>query len=143
MGFSHYWNFKKPKGKRAAEIEDKYKRALVECAHIAHAWQRDAQDWERLSGYTAHCKPGTYGGLLINGKGDEAHEDFALREHFRENEGFGFCKTARKPYDTVVTACLALLKYRLGDAIEVSSDGDASDWDADVKPYVCATRAAP
>ena len=44
----------------------------------------------------------------------------------------GFCKTAYKPYDIVVTACLVILQYRLGDAIQVSSDGGAVDWVAGV-----------
>jgi hypothetical protein len=41
---------------------------------------------------------------------------------------FDFCKTARKPYDAVVTACLILLKQTYGDAVEVSSDGSWSEW---------------
>lgn len=37
--------------------------------------------------------------------------------------GFQFCKTARKPYDTAVTACLLLAKHHFGSAIEITSDG--------------------
>lgn len=132
MGYTHYWTFKHPKGIKAADLEAKYQQAILECAKVAQAYNNALPkgDPERLSGYTAHTKPGTYGGLDINGKGEYSHDSFQLREHFSENidSGFGFCKTARRPYDTVVTACLSILKYRLGDAIEVSSDGRPADW---------------
>lgn len=140
MGYTHYFSFTKPKGIPARVMEEKYRKALIECARVAHAWQRECADWERLSGYTAHTKLGTYGGLELNGKGDEAHEPLTLREHFSQNfEGTnplnragGFVKTARKPYDTVIVACLAILQYRLGNAFKVSSDGDSSDWNAGI-----------
>jgi hypothetical protein len=45
-----------------------------------------------------------------------------------QNEAFNFCKTFQSPYDTVVVACLIIMKHYLGDAIEVASDGDASEW---------------
>ncbi|MEM7625887.1 MAG: hypothetical protein AAF333_09675 [Planctomycetota bacterium] len=40
---------------------------------------------------------------------------------------FEFCKTARKPYDLLVTAALIALKHHFPD-VNVVSDGDASDW---------------
>ena len=130
MGYTHYWTVKKGKSIGKAEtIEAKYQRAIADCQRIVKAWYRENG---ALSGYTAHAKLGKYGGIQVNGKGEDGHETFTLREHFNQNfengEGFNFCKTARKPYDTVVTACLSVLKHRLGDAIDVSSDGDASDW---------------
>jgi hypothetical protein len=125
MGYTHYWNFAKaPKGK-ASETEAAYQAALIECQRIVKAYYRENGG---LSGYTAHAKTGQYGGLNVNGKGDDAHETFAMREHFSENDGFGFCKTARKPYDVVVTACLAVLAYRLPGLVTVSSDGRPKDW---------------
>lgn len=134
MGYTHYFTFNRVKGIPADELEAAYKAALIECAHVARAYQATAVGLDRLSGYTAHTKPGAYGGLQLNGKGENAHEPFELREHFGEqaDNGFGFCKTARKPYDIVVVACLAVLKYRLGNAIDVSSDGRESDWKAGV-----------
>jgi len=131
MGYTHYWSFNKLKGITAAELETKYLQALAECNRVARHWNTEiavkgsSLDSHRLSGFSAHTDK--YGGFEINGKGDNAHETFSLREHFSENEP-SFCKTARKPYDTVVTACLAVLKYRLGDAIDVTSDGTADDW---------------
>jgi len=142
MGYTHSFRFRLPKGIRASELESAYQLAIVECGKVARAYNQECaergDEYARLSGYTAHCKPGTYGGIKLNGKGDLAHEPFELREHFKQNLterdnngaliGSGFCKTDRKPYDTVVVACLAILKYRLDDAIELTTDGNASDW---------------
>lgn len=137
MGYTHYFTFKVPKGIKAATLEANYQAAILECAKVAHEYNAECADKgltdARLAGYTAHTKLGAYGGVELNGKGDLGHEFFTLREHFKQNlEGFGggfhFCKTARKPYDTVIVACLAILKYRLGNAIEVSTDGQAGDW---------------
>lgn len=124
MGSTHYWVFKKIKG-QAKQTEKKYIEAIADCQRIVRAY---AKEHGGLSGYTAHTKPGSYGGVNLNGKGDEAHETFILREHYSQNEGFNFCKTAMKPYDAVVVACLAVLKHHLGDLIDVSSDGDTQDW---------------
>jgi len=132
MGYTHYWTFKKPKRGDAEKTEKLYQRAIKDCAKIIKTYY-DANGG--LSGYTAHTPIGTYGGILVNGAGDDAHEPFELREHFKQNfenkfkEGFNFCKTARKPYDVVVTACLIVLKHRLGDYINVSSDGYQHEWE--------------
>ena len=135
MGYTHYWKFGKP-GKangKADILELRYQQAIAECNVVIHGWQAlcekgGPRDAERLSGFSAHSTG--YGGLKINGKGDNAHEDFALPEHFRDNVEGSFCKTARKPYDIVVVACLCILKDKLGSAFSVSSDGRYNDWQA-------------
>ena len=132
MGYSHYWKFFKG-SKTAAETEKAYKKAILECQKVAKAYQKTATGNERLSGYTVNTKDGQYGGLNINGKGDEGCEMFMMREHFNQNESFGFCKTYQRPYDTVVVACLAILKYRLKDAFNVSSDGHHAEWNYGVE----------
>jgi hypothetical protein len=139
MGYTHYWVFKKkPKG-QAAKIESQYQTALRQCQRVLRYHNKklkaiDQKNPERLSGYSVHTKVGLYGGLNFNGVGDLSHETFSVREYYSENldspiqSGFNFCKTAQKPYDIAVTACLIVLKHYLGDLIEVSSDGDSSDW---------------
>lgn len=126
MGYTHYFRFSpSPFGKTRA-TEKQYKKALIECAKIIKHYSKKNGG---LSGYTAHAPIGEYGGLEVNGsERTGACEPLVLREHFSENEGFNFVKTAQYEYDTVVTACLILLKHRLKDLIEVSSDGDADDW---------------
>lgn len=59
-------------------------------------------------------------GIWLNGKGEDGHETFAINTGAQESS---FCKTARKPYDIVVCKILLILKYYLGDNIEVGSDG--------------------
>lgn len=146
MGYTHYWSFDKTK-LPATDAEALYTKAIKECQRIAVEYNKNAIGCDRLSGYAAHCKPGTYGGIKLNGKQDNAHEDFVLPEHFSDNfrpefGGGGFCKTARKPYDLVVVACLAVLKYRLGDAIQVSSDGGIADWAEGILWARCVLKRA-
>lgn len=137
MGYTHYWAFKTPERKKgeAERIDKLYKKALLECQRICKAYNKTATGLDRLSGFSAHTKLGQYGGLEVNGKRENRHESFSMREHYRQvlEEPFAFCKTARKPYDVAVTACLSVLKYRLGELISVSSDGNAEDWHAGVQ----------
>lgn len=63
----------------------------------------------------------------LNGAGDElSHETFAIDP----SPGSDFCKTARKPYDVVVVACLTFLATDYG--FRVSSDGDHDELQAGV-----------
>lgn len=135
MGYTHYWNTVAPKREKgnAEKAEKQYQKAIRQCQrlikrHNAELKAIDSKHPSRLSGYTAHCKVSQYGGLNVNGAGDLKHEDFCMREHFAENHDGDFCKTARKPYDVAVVACLIILKHYLGDLFQVESDGDANDW---------------
>jgi hypothetical protein len=129
MGYTHYWKLKAPIQGRTADTEARYQLALVDMRRVVAYWQEHAESECRLSGYSAHTGD-RYGGLHINGKQKLAHEDLIFREHYKENKAFEFCKTAQKPYDTVVAACLLLLHMRLPDVTEISSDGTAKDWAA-------------
>jgi hypothetical protein len=124
MGYTHYWNFTKIKGK-ATETEELYQKAVKDCQKVILAYKKEHGG---LAGYSAHTKLGQYGGIDFNGAREEGHENFLLREHFSVNERFNFCKTARKPYDVVVVACLIVLDFHLKDAISVGSDGDYNEW---------------
>jgi len=117
MGYTHYWRIEK-------KITDKnYENTMLLCSELAFKYYKK---YGGLSGFSAHVKPGKYSGLKINGSKDDAHEDFSFPEKLKM--GFDFCKTARKPYDEVVTACLAIMKHNFKDAIEVSSDGNREEW---------------
>lgn len=53
------------------------------------------------------------------------HETFSLtRKYINEST---FCKTARKPYDLMVTACLLLYKYYF-NSVTIKTDGTEDDW---------------
>lgn len=126
MGYTHYYRVNAaPKGK-ATQSEKAYQKAILECAKVIRYY---SETFGGLSGFSAHCEPKLYGGLKVNGSERVGScEDFIMREHLSQNESFNFCKTASYPYDTVVTACLIILKHRLGDLIDVSSDGRQDDW---------------
>jgi hypothetical protein len=133
MGYTHYWEFRIPKRTESRKTENLYQKAVLECSKIVKTYYAVNGG---LSGFTAHTPLGAYGGLKVNGKGEDGHEDFTLREYFKQNlEGdtFNFCKTAQKPYDVVVVACLIVLKARLGKHFEVSSDGYSDDWEEGLK----------
>jgi hypothetical protein len=74
--------------------------------------------------------------VAFNGMGDDAHETFSWdavspRQPMHavgQPMLFDFCKTALKPYDTVVVAVLLWLKDCYTDAVEISSDGYWSEW---------------
>ena len=128
MGYTHYFQTKKIKG-QAEKNEKLFLKTLKDCNKVIKAYYKlNKGTSASLSGYSAHAPLGKYGGIEVNGKGSNAHEHFTIREHFNENFEFNFCKTARKPYDLVVVACLSILKFHLGPAFEVSSDGDYHDW---------------
>jgi hypothetical protein len=55
---------------------------------------------------------------------DLGHETFHLQR--KGNDG-GYCKTARKPYDLMVT-CVLTLYARYFKTANVSSDGNVEDW---------------
>lgn len=86
--------------------------------------------------------------IAFNGVGEDAHETFVIdrrRAVLSEDDkrsgiqrGWSFCKTARKPYDAAVTACLAYLESI--HRFEVTSDGDERDWELGVR---IARRALP
>jgi len=121
MGYTNYLTIKKTSSR---EIEKKYQQAIKKIDKLVkYAYNTACLP---LSGYSAHAKG--YGGIKFNGKQDNAHEDFILREHFKENENFSFCKTARKPYDIVVKASLLVLKHALKDIVIISCDGNKEDW---------------
>ena len=124
MGHTHYWSFTSNRGK-TAQMEKKYQTGIKKCAKVVRYY---SETFGGLSGYTAHDKTFQYGGLNVNGSSRVGQcEDFIMREHLTQNEA-SFCKTCQYPYDTVVTACLIILKHYLGDSIQVSSDGFVSDW---------------
>ena len=74
--------------------------------------------------------------VRFNGKGNEGHETFYIHKHFSSHypqfddsgKAYAFCKTAYKPYDVAVCACLIIFKYWFPNNIDVASDGNIEDW---------------
>lgn len=71
--------------------------------------------------------------IRFNGCDENGHETFALEREPtgpQYNDGcFNFCKTAYKPYDAAVTACLIIARHYSPDTIKIASDGDMNDWE--------------
>jgi len=116
MGYTHYWD------KKSEVDENEYKAALKDIAKIVNSKKNILADGNGDKG----TKPTTAGEISFNGIDANSHETFFLPKTAGEMKSFDFCKTARKPYDVVVTACLC----RLGEVkgISVSSDGSPSEW---------------
>ncbi|KAJ5177528.1 uncharacterized protein N7500_000227 [Penicillium coprophilum] len=64
-------------------------------------------------------------GIHLNGIRGNAHEDFRLCKP----GAWTFCKTARKPYDVVVSSILLRIWMLAPKNLELGSDGGYEDWD--------------
>lgn len=75
--------------------------------------------------------------IRFNGVGPDSHEEFWFGQGCTDpDSGFWFCKTAEKPYDVVVAACLLAAKHHLGRRVEISSDGDWEyEWSGAAEVY--------
>ena len=120
MGYTHYWDHKGA----ATEDAEAYELALSEVRKVVAA-----SPVPLAGGFgDVGTKPELDDGVRFNGVGHDSHETLSLRA--TPEAGFDCCKTARKPYDVVVTACLAVMADRL-PTFTVSSDGDElEDWKA-------------
>ena len=121
-GYTHYWTWKQ------APDAEAVKQCLAEMALLIEA--------------RTNIIAGTYDGesplvldatrIDFNGIGEEAHEPFV----FPGPPQFNFCKTAYKPYDEVVTACLIVARDHFpAKVLEIGSDGRWEDWEQGAKLY--------
>jgi len=128
MGYTHCWSFQKIKRGTTTQVNAAYSKALKDCHKVIQAYSKQ---FAGLAGYSAHTKLKEYSGIQVNGSRENGHEDFVLGRDYKSNIGAdfgGFCKTANKPYDVVVVACLIVLKHHLGENIAVGSDGNRADF---------------
>ena len=120
MGYTHYFTIKEgvtPEMYKAFSDEAHEILRTAETnkgIQLADAWGKELSAWQADSD-----------AVSFNGFGEDSHETFYVTPN---KVGFGFCKTAEKPYDAVVVACLIALYRAYGDSVEISSDGDHSDW---------------
>jgi len=137
MGYTHYWD--RPK-KNSGSAYMFGQLALDAKKVIAQA----EKEGIRIRDGQGEGEPNFNEGFFaINGDAnahtpdgrDLAHETFYWEgiptiQEWRKDEPtyFDFCKTARKPYDAVITAILIRAKKIYGECVKVSSDGDWSEW---------------
>ena len=98
MGYTHYWNLVE----NAKPLSNK----VIADLHKVFELYIDILVYE-----SGHADDLIYTNARIrfNGEGEYGHETF----YFSIDELDGFCKTARKPYDIVVTIVLIILKKLL------------------------------
>jgi len=65
--------------------------------------------------------------IVFNGKGDEACECFDFQKNI-DSSAMISIKTMALPYDLLVQASLLVLKFYLGDKIDITTDGTFEDW---------------
>jgi hypothetical protein len=66
--------------------------------------------------------------ININGVDPDDFETFYINPLSNMFIGFNFCKTGRRPYDTVVVAILCAINAICSEDFDIGSDGITSDW---------------
>ena len=111
MGYTHYFS-----GLQCTEELADFARTAIELSDVAICGPSG-------SGTAVICKDH----ILLNGSAerDEDYESFVLPGHFYNS----FCKTARRPYDKVVTAILIdAIVLKVFGWENISSNGTEEDW---------------
>lgn len=122
MGYTHYWETHED-GEPCLVRHEDWAAGLESCNKMLESLPKGflgdnfgEEPWKRRAN-----------GIAFNGLGDDAHETFIL-EATAKGQKWAFCKTARKPYDIAVTACLVLMHDACGDYFRVTSDGTLEEW---------------
>ena len=124
MGYTHYWSHPASDKESFAKF-GKDVRAVLKKTKVKTQFEDDNPREPEINEEF----------IRFNGEGRDAHETFVVK---RSGEDFGFCKTARKPYDEVVTACLLCAVDHL-PGFSVSSDGIWAEWADGAALYEKAT----
>jgi len=128
MGYTHYFKAKKSTDTNFKEFSDTCKKlyeSLPERTNTAGGYYKD--DKLEIAGSIGEGEPIFNNEIVcFNGKGELSHETFCVAKNGTD---FEFCKTARKPYDLLVVACL-IAAWQILD-YKFSSDGFNSDGTCD------------
>ena len=129
MGYTHYFSHSKTSKK-------KWEAILADCKTLKEKLPKDI----KIAGYDGTGDP-IFNDMEITFNGDANldldHETFYLSkagikqrgyEKKEGRKGFAFCKTAKKPYDLLVCACLLVYKHHSPNTMELGSDGLDEDW---------------
>lgn len=148
MGYTNYWSFKRnPKDIENADVKlanavETFKRGMDvigdKVSHdegLHYGLKGEYDNYEEplhLAGPCGSGKPilNENGVFAFNGNEDEEgdYESFYVSLHCNRCEfEFGFCKTARKPYDVAVCLALLCLANEFGEDFSYSSDGDIEE----------------
>lgn len=147
MGYTHYWDYHPELITDEKELKNKFHDAVKKIKKCYSYLKKNPYAHEGVAGGyydESHCKirGGMGTGLpvfkedeiLFNGDAKQYldHESFFLTWNNKDGERdvWGFCKTARKPYDVLVCMSLIALEESFNDpkVFSYSSDGDEDDW---------------
>lgn len=135
MGYTHYWYRPKeiPKDAWTAWTKDIKRLTAVFLGQSDRTYrvaqEHDNNPWQAPTVTASQVRFNGY-------PREQGHETFHVERVYKDQYGrgpkpdgtfFAFCKTARKPYDDLVVACLVALKHHFPEVI-VSSDGEDKDW---------------
>ena len=115
MGYTRYWQ--RTERKMTAEFTNKVKEIVADC---------EAKGIHIRGGFGISVPIITPNTVWLNGDGEKDHclnhESFCLTND-KEDQGYGFCKTARKPNDYAVREILKVAEIN-GLVTDVSDDGE-------------------
>jgi hypothetical protein len=135
-GYTHYWNWK------GEPAPDKLRACLDDMRRIVAARREILAVYDEEQTDIVH----------FNAAAEDA-EDFQFPRKFpewvrakmpKQFQDAHFCKTAGKPFDEVVTACLIAARYWFPvEVLEISSDGEwPEDWAPGAALYAKVTGRA-
>jgi hypothetical protein len=119
MGYTHYWNYKKPSNNFDSEFINVQLDITLGLRHLNNGIVLRGGDGTGNPEFTPVF-------ICFNGDGEQGldHETFYFDG---KPSDFDFCKTNRKPYDFFVCFCLLSLSNRI-EGFDFSSDGDIEEW---------------
>jgi hypothetical protein len=128
MGYTHYWK------KSLVLDQDKFNAFVEDCREICNLATKEYDI--NICGWDGEGKP-EFTPDFVSLNGDHSKDDGCETFRFTSIEElqyaneyglvFGCTKTARNPYDIVVTACLVAAKYHFGNDVYISSDGEGEE----------------
>jgi hypothetical protein len=117
MGYTHYYEHKETS-------EPRWNLILRDCKKLAASLPTGVE----IAGWDGTGEPVFNDNQIrFNGVAPHSHETFVLERCPGENQ-FAFTKTAQKPYDLLVCACLLVYKRHSPDSMSLSSDGGPGEW---------------
>lgn len=145
MGYTHYWTLKKHVTAATwADVLTVARRIVATAGELGTVLAGPNGEGEPEFGRDHFSFNGSAARFTDDGN-DEAHEGLWIdRKRVKECDGaklgFGFCKTARKPYDTAAAAILCALESLWPEHWGIGSDGTETEWQ---EGLALAKRALP